>query len=233
MKFLEWLRNILICKEFARVATILIKPYKKYIMKLIVLLGIMIASLSCQSQDKLEDMENKEVAIFGAGCFWCVEAVFNELKGVESVEPGYSGGGTKKPTYKEVCTGKTNHAEVARIVFDPSVITFDELLEVFWQTHDPTTLNRQGADRGTQYRSVVFYTSESQKEKVEHYKKVLNESKAWPNPVITEIAKLNMFYPAEDYHNDYYKNNPNQGYCRMVIQPKVEKFRKAFHTKLK
>jgi peptide-methionine (S)-S-oxide reductase len=208
-------------------------------MKLIILLGIVLISLSCQSQNKQQEdakipmIENQEIAVFGAGCFWCVEAVFSELKGVSSVKPGYTGGNTKNPTYEEISTGKTNHAEVAKIVFDPSVITFDELLEVFWQTHDPTTLNRQGADRGTQYRSVVYYTSLSQKEKTEDYKKTLNASKAWPNPVITEITKLEVFYLAEDYHNDYYKNNPDQGYCRMVIQPKMEKFRKAFSDKLK
>jgi peptide-methionine (S)-S-oxide reductase len=209
------------------------KSLNDMFMKLIVLLGIILVSFSCKSQDKKAELEDEEVAIFGAGCFWCVEAVFSELKGVESVKPGYTGGNTKNPTYKDVCTGTTNHAEVAKIVFDPSIITFDELLEVFWQTHDPTTLNRQGADRGTQYRSVVYYTSEIQKEKVEHYKKVLNESKAWPNPVVTEITELGEFYLAENYHNDYYKNNPGEGYCRMVIQPKVEKFRKAFHDKLK
>lgn len=202
-------------------------------MKLIILLGVVFTTLSCQSQNNQKDMENKEVAIFGAGCFWCVEAVFTELKGVESVIPGYTGGDTKNPTYKEICTGTTNHAEVAKIEFDPSIISFDELLEVFWKTHDPTTLNRQGADVGTQYRSVVYYTTASQKEKVERYKKALNESKAWANPVITEITELGTFYPAEDYHNDYYKNNPDQGYCRMVIQPKVDKFKKAFSEKLK
>lgn len=202
-------------------------------MKFIVLLGIFISTISCQSQNSKKDMENQEIAVFGAGCFWCVEAVFTELKGVESVIPGYTGGDTKNPTYKEVCSGTTNHAEVAKIVFDPSLITFDELLEVFWKTHDPTTLNRQGADVGTQYRSVVYYTSASQKEKVERYKKALNDSKAWDNPVVTEITELGTFYPAEDYHNDYYKNNPDQGYCRMVIQPKVEKFKKAFSEKLK
>lgn len=202
-------------------------------MKLIILLSLVFTTLSCQSQNKQNDMKSEEIAVFGAGCFWCVEAVFNELKGVESVTPGYAGGDTKNPTYKEVCTGTTNHAEVAKIIFDSSVITFDELLEVFWKTHDPTKLNRQGADVGTQYRSVVFYTSASQKEKAECYKKALNDSKAWDNPVVTEITELDTFCPAEDYHNDYYKNNSNQGYCRMVIQPKVEKFKKVFSAKLK
>lgn len=178
-------------------------------------------------------MKNKEIAVFGAGCFWCVEAVFTELKGVESVTPGYTGGNTTNPTYKDICTGTTNHAEVAKIIFDPTIITFDELLEVFWTTHDPTTLNSQGADHGTQYRSVIYYTSTIQKEKATEYKSKLNNSNAWENPVVTEIAQLGVFYTAENYHNDYYKNNPNQGYCRMVIQPKVEKFRKVFEDKLK
>jgi peptide-methionine (S)-S-oxide reductase len=174
-----------------------------------------------------------EKATFGAGCFWCVEAIFAELKGVESVTPGYAGGNVKNPTYKEVCDGTTGHAEVAQVVYDPSVISYDELLEVFWKTHDPTTLNRQGADVGTQYRSVVFYHSEDQKEKAEYYKQKLEESGAWDNPIVTEIEALDIFYEAEDYHNDYYQNNPDQGYCRYVIQPKLSKFRKAFADKLK
>ena len=178
-------------------------------------------------------MEGLEEATFGAGCFWCVEAVFQELEGVVKVESGYAGGGSEKPTYKAVCSGTTGHAEVARIVYDPSKITFDELLEVFWQTHDPTTLNQQGADRGTQYRSVVFYHNDNQKALAEKYKKALNESGAWANPVVTEISPLTNYFEAEDYHQDYYSNNPSQGYCRAVIAPKMEKFRKAFKDKLK
>ena len=176
---------------------------------------------------------NTETATLGAGCFWCVEAVFVELKGVSSVLPGYMGGEVKDPTYKEICTGTTGHAEVAQIEFDPSIISFAEILEVFWMTHDPTTLNRQGADVGTQYRSAIFYHNEGQKEEAEFYKNKLEEQNVFPNPIVTEIVPFEVFYEAEDYHNDYYENNPDQGYCRMVIRPKVEKFRKAFADKLK
>lgn len=173
-----------------------------------------------------------DTATFGAGCFWCVEAVFQELKGVKSVKSGYAGGTVKNPSYKEVCTGRTGHAEVAQIVYDPSVITYDELLEVFWKTHDPTTLNRQGNDIGTQYRSSVFYHNAAQKEKAEYYLKKLDESGAWNDPIITTIEELTDFYPAEDYHQNYYDNNSSQPYCTFVIQPKLEKFRAAFADKL-
>lgn len=174
-----------------------------------------------------------DTAVFGAGCFWCVEAVFTELDGVIEVMPGYTGGTVVDPSYKAVCTGTTGHAEVARIVYDPAKITYPELLEVFWQTHDPTTLNRQGADIGTQYRSAIFYTSEEQRALAEKYKAELDKSGAWDKPIVTEIVPLTAFYPAEDYHRDYYANNPEQGYCQLVIRPKVEKFRKVFHDKLK
>ncbi len=174
-----------------------------------------------------------EIATLGAGCFWCVEAVFTELDGVVSVTSGYTGGEVKNPSYKEVCTGKTGHAEVAQIVFDPAVISFKEILEVFWKTHDPTTLNRQGNDVGTQYRSAIFYHSETQKETATFYKNELNESGAWSNPVVTEISPLEVFYPAEDYHQNYYEEHGDEMYCKFVIQPKVEKFKKAFATKLK
>ena len=176
---------------------------------------------------------NSETATLGGGCFWCVEAVYLELKGVVSVMPGYSGGARPNPTYEQVCSGATGHAEVIQIVYDPSVLTYDELLEVFWTVHDPTTLNRQGNDIGTQYRSVIFYHNDEQKEKAEHYKKKLNESDAYKNPVVTEITAFTAFYPAEDYHKNYYANNPNQPYCTFVVQPKVEKFRKVFKDKLK
>ena len=196
--------------------------------------SIVIVLLSLVTMANAQNQKStKEVAVFGAGCFWCVEAVFQELKGVESVESGYMGGSVVKPTYQQVCTGNTGHAEVARITYDPSVISFKELLEVFWKTHDPTTLDRQGADAGTQYRSAVFYMNEEQKELAEKYKKRLNESGAFDAPIVTEITKAGPFYPAEDYHQNYYTLNPNQGYCRYVIQPKVEKFRKAFADKLK
>ena len=169
----------------------------------------------------------------GAGCFWCVEAVFVELKGVHSVTSGYMGGHVKNPSYKEVCTGTTGHAEVARLIFDPAVVSLDEILEVFWQTHDPTTLNRQGADVGTQYRSAIFYHSPEQQRIAEHYKAELNSSGAFRAPIVTEIVPAVTFYPAEDYHQNYYAENGEQGYCQMVIRPKLDKFRKAFATKLK
>ncbi len=174
-----------------------------------------------------------DTATLGAGCFWCVEAVFQDLKGVKSVKSGYTGGKIKNPTYKEVCSGLTGHAEVAQIVYDPSILSFDELLEVFWQTHDPTTLNRQGADVGTQYRSAVFYHNEEQKKLADTYKQKLNAAKVFDNPIVTEISPLTEFYVAEDYHQNYYNLNGEQGYCRMVIRPKVEKFKKVFKDKLK
>ena len=174
-----------------------------------------------------------ETASFGAGCFWCVEAVFQELNGVQSVKSGYMGGQTLNPTYEDICTGTTGHAEICQIKFDPSVITFKELLEVFWKTHDPTTLNRQGGDTGTQYRSAVFYNNDKQKELATLYKKKLNESGAFRNPIVTEVTKAAKFYPAEKKHDNYYKDNPNAGYCRAVILPKMTKFRAAFGKKLK
>jgi peptide-methionine (S)-S-oxide reductase len=175
---------------------------------------------------------NSDTAIFGAGCFWCVEAIFQELNGVQSVESGYAGGTTENPTYKQVCTGTTGHAEVARIIFDPAVITYDELLEVFWTTHDPTTLNRQGADVGSQYRSVIFYVNDSQKEAAEKSKQN-TAPEIWDDPIVTAIEPLTNFYIAEDYHQEYYNNNSNQSYCQFVINPKLEKFRKKFKEKLK
>jgi peptide-methionine (S)-S-oxide reductase len=172
-------------------------------------------------------------ATFGAGCFWCVEAVFQQLKGVQSVSSGYSGGQIKNPTYKEVCSGLTGHAEVCRIVFDPKIITYKELLEAFWASHDPTTLNRQGADVGTQYRSVVYYHNAEQKELAEKYKQRLNEENAFGKPVVTEISELKDYYKAEDYHQNYFNENGDAPYCSFVIEPKLEKFRKAFKEKVK
>lgn len=174
-----------------------------------------------------------ETATFGGGCFWCTEAIFRSLKGVETVESGYSGGKTKNPTYQEVCTGETGHAEVIQITFDPKLIDFRELLEVFWETHDPTTLNRQGADRGTQYRSAIFYHSLQQKEIAEKYKEELTKEKVFNGSIVTEITPFDKFYKAENYHQDYFANNRSQGYCQMVIVPKIEKFRKIFKDKLK
>ena len=180
-----------------------------------------------------EVKSNLEKATFGNGCFWCTEAVFLELKGVQKVESGYSGGQVKNPTYREVCTGETGHAEVIQITYDPKVISYEELLEVFWNTHDPTTLNKQGADEGTQYRSAVFYHNEEQKKIATEYKKQLEASKVYRNPIVTEISPLINFYKAEDYHQNYYSLNPNQGYCQYPIRPKVEKFRKQYSAKLK
>jgi peptide-methionine (S)-S-oxide reductase len=186
-------------------------------------------------QEKQEAMSNSnlEKATFGAGCFWCVEAVFLEMDGVEKVVSGYSGGARSNPTYEQVCSGATGHAEVIQIDYDPAKVSFKELLEVFWTVHDPTTLNRQGADVGTQYRSVIFYHNDEQKEQAEHYKKELDASGAFSNPIVTEISPLKEFYIAEKYHQDYYSNNKNQPYCSMVIQPKLEKFKKVFKDKLK
>lgn len=174
-----------------------------------------------------------ETATFGAGCFWCVEAVFKELKGVKTVESGYSNGTVPNPTYRQVCTGTTGHAEVVQIKYDPDVVSFETLLEVFWKTHDPTTLNRQGADTGTQYRSGVYYHSDEQKKLAEAIKKKLDEAGIWENPIVTEIVKADTFYKAEDYHQDYFELNGQQPYCRAVIVPKMEKFRKVFKDKLK
>ncbi len=188
------------------------------------------------SQDS-SDMELKnqetDTATFGAGCFWCVEAFFQELKGVHKVVSGYMGGHVKKPTYKEVCNGNTGHAEVVQIVYDPKMISYNELLEVFWQTHDPTTLNRQGADVGTQYRSVVFYHSEEQKKTAEELKLSLNVYGAFADPIVTEISPSSEFYVAEDYHQDYYAQNGSAPYCQFVIKPKMDKFRKVFSEKIK
>lgn len=175
-----------------------------------------------------------EQITLGSGCFWCTEAVFQRLKGVSRAVSGYSGGTIKNPSYKEVCTGRTGHAEVVQVTFDPAVISLEEILEVFWKTHDPTTLNRQGNDVGTQYRSAVFYHTEEQKEVVTAIKNKLTELAVWPDPIVTEITKFEVFYPAEDYHQDYFNlNGTTQPYCQLVVAPKVEKFKKAFASKLK
>ncbi len=174
-----------------------------------------------------------EKATLGGGCFWCTEAVYRQLKGVTEVLPGYSGGFVKNPSYEEVCTGNTGHAEVVRVTFDPAVVSYGEILEVFFKTHDPTTLNRQGADAGTQYRSVIFYHSEVQKATAEKIISLLKNEKVFDRPVVTEIIKFDVFYPAEDYHNNYFARNKNEPYCQFVIAPKVEKFKKIFKDKLK
>jgi len=173
------------------------------------------------------------VSTLGGGCFWCLEAVFDDLKGVERVESGYSGGETENPTYQQVCSGRTGHDEVVQITFDPQVISFKEILEIFFAIHDPTTLNRQGADVGTQYRSAIFYHTPEQKNAAEQMIKDLTASGFWKGPIVTELAPFDRFYKAEAYHQDYFKNNPDQGYCQMVVAPKVVKFRKHFLGRLK
>jgi peptide-methionine (S)-S-oxide reductase len=177
-------------------------------------------------------MVQKE-ATFGAGCFWCVEACFKDLDGVLEVIPGYSGGSTLNPTYNEVCNGKTGHAEVARVVYNADQLSFEDLLEVFWFVHDPTTLNRQGNDVGTQYRSAIFYHDENQKIIAHNIKEKLEHERVWNSPIVTEISELINFYQAENYHHNYFQNNPDQPYCSAVVRPKVEKFRKIFAHKLK
>jgi peptide-methionine (S)-S-oxide reductase len=168
----------------------------------------------------------------GAGCFWCVEAVFQKLKGVKKVVSGYSNGHVKNPTYKEVCTGQTGHAEVCELTYDPMEISFEEILEVFWKTHDPTTLNRQGADSGTQYRSGIYFHNETQREIAQNWKDNLNADKVFPNPIVTEIEPVGTFYEAENYHQNYFNQNGYEPYCQIVIKPKIEKFEKAFKDKI-
>ena len=174
-----------------------------------------------------------DTATFGEGCFWCTEAFFQRLKGVKEVLSGYGGGFVENPTYEQVCDKNTGHIELARIVFDPKEISYDELLEVFWKTHDPTTLNRQGADAGTQYRSAVFYHNDEQKRLAEEYKKKLDESGAFGKPIVTEITAFSIFYEAEDYHQNFYNDNENYPYCQAVIRPKLDKFEKVFKDKMK
>lgn len=178
-------------------------------------------------------MINTETATLAAGCFWCVEAVFDDLKGVEDVVSGYSGGQTENPTYRQVCDGNTGHAEVAEIRFDPSVISFKDVLRVFFSVHDPTTLNRQGHDIGTQYRSAIFYHNDEQKRDAEEVIKEITDEGVYDDPIVTEVVKFEKFWPAEDYHQEYFANNPNQPYCQAVVSPKVRKFRQKFADRLK
>jgi peptide-methionine (S)-S-oxide reductase len=205
----------------------------------ILLLALMNISCGQKTASKQDDMTNEnsagkfETATFGNGCFWCTEAIFQNLNGVHKVESGYTGGKVKNPTYKEVCSGLTGHAEAIRIKYDPAVISFDELLEVFWKTHDPTTLNKQGADEGTQYRSAIFFHNEAQQRLALEYKKKLDNSGAFDAPIVTEITPAVEFYVAENYHQNYYNLNGQAPYCSYVIQPKLEKFKKAFADKLK
>jgi peptide-methionine (S)-S-oxide reductase len=196
---------------------------------------------TCMAQlnsEQAKSMTNKngtnlETATFGSGCFWCTEAIFQNVEGVEKVESGYMGGHVKNPTYKEVCSGLTGHAEVLQVTYNPTEISYPELLEVFWKTHDPTTLNRQGADVGTQYRSAIFYHNDEQKRLAEKYKQELTAAKAFDQPIVTEINPASVFYKAEDYHQNYFNLNGDAPYCAYVIQPKVEKFKKVFKEKLK
>lgn len=192
-------------------------------------------SLALMDTNATETHENVsyELATFGAGCFWCVEAMFESLNGVESAVSGYSGGHTRNPSYKEVCSGNTGHAEVIQVKYDPTVITYEQLLEAFFLAHDPTQLNRQGADVGTQYRSVIYFHDSTQENLARGFKDRLNASGAFSSPIVTEISAFTVFYPAEDYHQEYFANNPNQPYCSAVVGPKLEKFRKVFKDKLK
>ncbi|MBS1662068.1 MAG: peptide-methionine (S)-S-oxide reductase MsrA [Bacteroidetes bacterium] len=206
----------------------------------VILSIVSLFSASCQAtpkqpNNKIQSMSTAktDTATFGTGCFWCTEAVFQELNGVIKVTSGYMGGHVANPSYEEVCTGTTGHAECLQIIYDPSIITFDELLEVFWESHDPTQLNRQGNDVGTQYRSAVFYHNDDQKQKAEHYKTQLDKEQAYPKPIVTEVAPASAFYAAEDYHQNYYNTHGSQPYCYLVIRPKLEKFERVFKNKLK
>jgi peptide-methionine (S)-S-oxide reductase len=205
---------------------VIYKNGEKKMKLLIIILALTMNSITGMGQ-KLE------TATLGGGCFWCTEAVYKELKGVADVKPGYSGGHVKNPSYREVCNGNTGHAEVVQITFDPNVVSFSDILEVFFKTHDPTTLNRQGNDAGTQYRSVIFYRSEKQKEVAEKVVALFEKEKIYDKPIVTLIEPFKVFYEAEDYHHDYYERNKNQPYCQFVITPKLEKFEKIFKDKLK
>jgi len=212
-------------------------------MKKLLLIGVMALSMfaSCAQKQKKSNMNEEKIdpsiktatAYFGEGCFWCTEAFFQRIEGVLSVRSGYGGGHVENPTYEQVCDKNTGHAEITKIVYDPSKVTYDELLEVFWKTHDPTTINKQGNDEGPQYRSVIFYLTDEEKQKAIHYKAELDKSHAFAKPIVTAIEPFKNYYPAENYHQNYYNDNPNQGYCAFVIRPKVEKFEKIFKHKLK
>lgn len=194
-----------------------------------------LAALLLISNSFAETMEGKkmETAILGGGCFWCVEAIYENIQGVEKAESGYAGGKTDNPSYDNVSTGDTGHAEVVKITFDPEVISFAEILEIFFYTHDPTTLNRQGADRGTQYRSVIYYQNEEQKKIAGEIIEKITQEKLWPGPIVTEVSPLGTFYMAEEYHQGYFANNPEKPYCSLVIGPKIQKLKKEFADKLK
>lgn len=195
---------------------------------IIAMAALMMAPYLCAANTMNTNTPALAKATFGGGCFWCTEAIYKGIDGVQSVVSGYAGGHTPNPTYKEVCTGQTGHAEVTQITYDPARVSYDKLLEIFWAAHDPTSLNRQGNDVGTQYRSVIFYSDEAQREAAVKSKAALATSGAFKNPIVTEIKPLTNFYPAEDYHQDYYSRNPNQPYCYFVIRPKLEKLEKKF-----
>jgi methionine-S-sulfoxide reductase len=208
--------------------------YWKYILLICSIMGCMAKQNKSNNMETIvESNSTLDTITLGGGCFWCIEAVYDEIKGVLSAESGYMGGMTKNPTYKDVCTGTTGHAEVVRIVYDTNVVTLEEILEIFFTVHDPTTLNRQGADTGTQYRSVIFYNTTVQKNTIEGVINALNKENIFGSPVVTQLSPSDLFYKAEDYHQEYYANNPEQAYCAMVIRPKVEKFKKIFQSKLK
>ena len=205
---------------------------------MLALLNSACSESTTQSAQQMKEMSipvgiNTDTATFATGCFWCTEAIFQELKGVFKATSGYSGGTVQNPSYEDVCSGATGHAECLQIIYDPKVISFDELLEVFWESHDPTSLNRQGNDVGTQYRSAIFYHTNEQKQKAEHYKSELDKSGAYNQRIVTEIKPFSIFYPAEDYHQNYFKLHGSQPYCSFVIRPKVDKFEKVFKDKLK
>lgn len=213
--------------------------YRTFLINIALIL-LTIINLHCAENDKTnygkkmsDEKNNLTKATFGSGCFWCTEAIFENVNGVTDVVSGYSGGKVFNPTYEQVCSGTTGHAEVVQLTYDSVVVSYEELLEIFWKTHDPTTLNRQGADVGTQYRSVIFCHNDEQKEKAKYYKDKLNKEGIWNNPIVTEISPIENFFEAEKYHQNYYENNPNQGYCSFVITPKLEKFKKIFKDKLK
>ncbi len=194
---------------------------------------VLVATLGQGAPAMSETTPQLETAVLGGGCFWCMEAVFEELKGVTKVVDGYAGGTVADPSYKQVCTGDTGHAEAVKVTFDPSVISYGELLTVFFSVHDPTSLNRQGADEGTQYRSVIFTQNDAQRKTAEEIIKELTEKKVYDRPIVTQVVPLPAFYPAEDYHQDYFAKNPDQAYCQVVISPKVRKFRQEYHDRLK
>jgi methionine-S-sulfoxide reductase len=209
------------------------------VMKKILYIGLLfffclfgIAGRETEAQKNMT-ANSSEVITLGGGCFWCTEAIFQEVRGVEKVESGYAGGSTTNPTYEDVCSGKTGHAEVVQITFNPQLITLEKILQIFFVTHDPTTLNRQGADSGTQYRSIIFYRNNQQKAVISKVIDELKKLKAYQKPIVTQIVPFNSFYRAENYHQDYFQQNPEESYCRIIINPKLEKFRKVFRENLK